>query len=290
MSLNAEIITPPTTAFAADGSVDRAATRELLAHVEPHVDGTFAVGTTGEFPALTAAERKDLVADAVEVFGPERTIAHVGGPSIRQALQHLRDAEEVGARRHAAITPYYLTASDEGVFRYYSALREATEGELYVYIFPDVACSDVSPELLARLAAAGLDGVKTSGAASTRVDAYREAAPAISLWSGNDADLPHVVAAGGRGTVSGVSGVAPTAFAELRAALASGDQADIDARQAVVRQLVAALGPSIARLKRGLDLLGLPGGATRMSIDPTTPDVDDQIRAALAAAGLTTVS
>ncbi|SIQ11346.1 4-hydroxy-tetrahydrodipicolinate synthase [Cellulosimicrobium aquatile] len=285
MTTAPEIITPPVTTYDASGALDLGALRVLLAHVEPEVDGVFAVGTTGEFPALDAAERAALVRTAADVFGPDRTIAHVGAASVHEALDHLRAAEDAGVRRFAAITPYYLTASDEGVVRYYASLRAATDGELYAYVFPDVACSDVSPELLAVLAELGLDGVKTSGSASARVDAYRSAVPRLALWSGNDADLPHVVAAGGRGTVSGVSGVAPRAFADLRAALAADDAAAVVRAQAVVQRLVAALGPSIARLKYGLDVQGLPGGTTRMPVDPPSDAVKAEIRAALAAAG-----
>jgi 4-hydroxy-tetrahydrodipicolinate synthase len=281
-----EIITPPTTAFDASGAVDHAATRALLEHVEPYVDAVFAAGTTGEFPALDLQESTAVIADAVAVLGSDRVIAHVGAPSVRQALAHLAAAESVGTRRFAAITPYYLTASDDGIMRYYEALVAATEGELYAYIFPDVACSDVSPELLSRLAGLGIAGVKVSGAASRKVDAYRAAAPQLKLWSGNDADLPHIVRAGGRGTVSGCSGVAPAAWARLRAALIAEDAVEIAAANHVVEALVAALGPSIARLKYGLDLIGLPGGDCRMPIDPPSPEVRAQIVAALELAGM----
>ena len=281
MTQRPEIITPPVTAFTAHGDVDLGATRQLLAFAEPHVDGVFAVGTTGEFPALTREERHDLVAVCSEVFGPERTIAHVGAPSFHQALPLLRDALELGVRRFAAITPYYLTASDEGILNYFSALRQATDGELYAYIFPDVACSDVSPELLARLAGIGIDGVKTSGRASARVADYRRTAPSLSLWSGNDAQLPEVLAQGGRGVVSGVSGVAPEAFARLRNALAAGDQDGARQAQKHVVSLVKALGPSITRLREGLAQRGLDSGTPRMPIDVPGAECRREISLAL---------
>lgn len=281
MTQRPEIITPPVTAFTEEGAVDLEATRRLLAFAEPHVDGVFAVGTTGEFPALTRQERRDLVALCAEVFGPDRTIAHVGGPSLHQTLPLLRDAQELGVRRVAAITPYYLTASEEGILRYFSAVREASDGELYAYIFPDVACSDVSPELLARLAGIGIDGVKTSGRASARVADYRAAAPDLSLWSGNDAQLPEVVAAGGRGVVSGVSGVAPEAFARLRDALAADDQDAARRAQDHVLALVKALGPSITRLREGLAQRGLDSGTSRMPIDLPGDETRREISRAL---------
>lgn len=277
-----QIITPPVTAFTPDGALDLDSTRRAMELAEPAVDGVFAMGTTGEFPAVERHERLQVIEIALDVFGPDRTIAHVGGASAHQALQLLDDAQQAGVRRHAAITPYYLTASDAGVLDYYQQLRSACRGELYVYAFPDVACSDVSPELLGRLTdEVGVDGIKVSGTASTRVDTYRAAAPTLPLWSGNDADLPHVMSAGGLGTVSGVSGVVPEAFVALRDAIASGDASAVDSAQQTVVKLVAALGPSITRLKRGLALRGIPTGPTRMSIDHVDDAADRQIREAL---------
>lgn len=289
MPATVEIITALTTPFDSSGAVDRPATRALLEHVAPHVDAVFAAGTTGEFPALDSDERAGVIADAVAVVGADKVVAHVGAPSLRQALSHLAAAEATGVHRFAAITPYYLTASAAGAERYYSALRAATQGELYAYVFPEVACTDVSARTLSRLADAGVDGVKVSGAASRRVEEYLSAAPGMKLWSGNDADLPHIVAAGGNGTVSGCSGVAPQAWARLREALVAGDEAEISAADSVVQVLVAALGPSIARLKFGLDLLGLPGCECRLPVDAPSAEVRTQIAAALELAGLSLV-
>ncbi|PLS31278.1 dihydrodipicolinate synthase [Bifidobacterium margollesii] len=287
MSGQPEIITAGVTAFDERGELDAGANLAFLRRIEPYVDGVLPVGTNGEFPALNAEERAKVIGWALEVFGPERAIAHVGAPSVHQALEHARAAAALGATRFAAITPYYLTASVEGVIGYYQSLRDAVDGELYAYIFPDVACTDVLPETLAELARIGIDGVKLSGLASTRVEAYREAAPDLALWSGNDADLPHVYTAGGRGVVSGVSGVAPQAWAALRDAYGIGEQSVIDEAQTRVQALVKVLGPSISRLKYGLMVLGIPVGECRMPIDEPSEEIKEEIRTVLHNTGIT---
>lgn len=283
-----EIVTAVVTPFDRRGELDLPAFRTLVEHVAPHVDGVFVGGTTGEFPAMDAAERIDITLAALDLLDASRTIAHVGAPSARQAKELLVPLRAAGVFRFAALTPYYLSASADGVRRYYGELLEAlgAGAELYVYIFPEVAGTDVDVEQLAALKELGAAGVKISGGASARVLQY---APLISdefrLWSGNDADLPRVASVHGTGTVSGVSGVAPQAFSALADALSDKSDRASD-RQRVVAGLVAALGPSIARLKYGLDLLGLPGGATRMPIDVPEPAVRQQISSALTAAGL----
>ncbi|NMN01799.1 dihydrodipicolinate synthase family protein [Bifidobacterium panos] len=277
MSVRPEIITASVTAFDADGELSREENTKFLRRIEPYVDGVLCAGTNGEFPALSAKERIALFDWTLQVFGCERTIVHVGAPSAYQALELAKQAAELGATRFAAITPYYLRASAYGVLEYYRKLRDAVEGELYAYIFPDVAGTDVSAVTLSKLAELGIDGVKLSGAASTRIEEYRQAAPNMPLWSGNDADLPHVLAAGGRGVVSGVSGVAPQAWAALRDAFIADDEEAQEAAQRNVQALVKVLGPSIANLKYALNELGIAMGACRMSIDEPDETVKEAI-------------
>ncbi|MDR6639504.1 dihydrodipicolinate synthase family protein [Paenarthrobacter nitroguajacolicus] len=184
-----------------------------------------------------------------------------------------------GAKRFAAITPYFLTASPAAVASYYQELRDAvTDGELYGYFFPEVAGTDVAPEDLKGLIAVGLDGIKVSGGASARVSHYLAEAPeGFKLWSGNDADLPNILASGGRGTVSGVSAVCPEPWAAYRTAHAEGNDEKVAQAQKAIELLVPVLGPNIANLKYGIGLRGFTGGSTRMSIDAPSAAIRDLI-------------
>jgi dihydrodipicolinate synthase/N-acetylneuraminate lyase len=264
-----EIISAVTVPFTADGELADDVFRRNLERLEPLLDGVLVAGTTGEFPALEDEERLRLFETTLQVFGAERTIVHVGAAGARQALRLTRQAAAIGATRFAAITPYYLRASVHGVCDYYSALRDATAGSaLYAYVFPDVAVTDVLPEDLPRLVECGVDGVKLSGQASARFDDYAAHAPeGFAMWSGNDADVPHVIAAGGLGTVSGVSCAVPEPWAELREAYRAGDDGRVASAQERIESLVAVLGPSIANLKYALSVQGLGETTCRMSID-----------------------
>ncbi len=279
-----EILSAVPTPFSQDGTLDLPALRSNLERLSPLVDGIFAAGTTGEFPALTDGERIEVIRESLAVFGPERVVAHVGAPSAQQAVRLLLSAKELGVQRFAAITPYFLTASPAGVAAYYKALRSAAgQDSLYAYVFPEVAGTDILPEdLPALISESGIDGIKVSGAASKRVREYLAAAPAgFKLWSGNDADLPNILALGGQGTVSGVSAVCPEPWAAYRDAVRGNDAAAAAAAQADIETLVPLLGPSIAALKFGITHRGLPGGTVRMSIDPVTPGLQQDIATAI---------
>jgi dihydrodipicolinate synthase/N-acetylneuraminate lyase len=279
-----EILSAVPTPFGPTGEVDLSALRTNLERLLPLVDGVFAAGTTGEFPALTDDERLAVIGEALEVFGPARVIAHVGAPSAHQAVRLLESASKLGAQRFAAITPYFLRASTAGITSYYKALKDAAgRGSVYAYVFPEVAGTDLQPaELPAVISNAGIDGIKVSGAASARVHEYLASAPEeFSLWSGNDADLPNILAAGGKGTVSGVSAVSPEPWAAYREAVRSNDAAAATSAQEDIETLVPLLGPSIAALKFGISYQGLPGGDVRMEIDPVSPARQQEIRSAI---------
>ena len=270
-----EILSALTTPFLPEGDLDRTAFVANLERLAPLVDGVFVAGTTGEFPALDSREHALLTQEALRVFGPERVVVHVGAPSTRQSLALTAEAVRLGARRFAALTPYYLPASAAGTTRHWAAIKEACGGELYGYVYPDVAVSDLLPADLPAVLASGIDGIKTSATAAGRVEEYLDVAPSgFKLWSGNDADVPHVMAAGGTGTVSGCAGVYPWPWVDLREALRTGDQAAVSVAQARIERIVPLIGPSIANLKYGLDAQGLSGGACRMPID----DPDDATR------------
>lgn len=276
-----EILSALTTPFGPDGEILYGDLRINMDRLEPLVDGIFLAGTTGEFLALSPDEHARLVEMALDVFGPERVVVHVGSSSTHQSLKLTAASRALGARRFAAITPYYLKASIEGIARHWAALKQACGGEFYGYIFPDVAVTDLLPQDLPALLASGIDGIKISATASARVAEYIAAAPGLKVWSGDDADLPNVLALGGVGTVSGCSSACPQPWADFRVAYQAGDEDALVDAQRRIDLVVPAIGPSVAALKTALDLQGLTGGSCRMVID----DADENsIRTALAAA------
>lgn len=257
-----------TTPFNRDEEVDLGGVRALVEHVlGGGIPAVFVAGTNGEFPALDDGERLDVISAALAVAGPSRVIAHVGAASTRQAVRLTAEARRRGAERLAVITPYFVPAGATRVVEHFERCASAADGaDVYVYVFTALAGTVVPPSLLGRLAEIdGVGGVKVSGAGTDVVRAYADATPSgFEVWSGNDAELPDVLVAGGTGIVSGNAGALPTLFA--------------DGAQPSIRSAVQTVGGSIANLKHLLDRQGLPGGRCRMAID--TPDASQ--RAALA--------
>jgi 4-hydroxy-tetrahydrodipicolinate synthase len=269
VSRGAVVLSAVPTLFGADGAVDLEANRALYAFVGSLVDGLFVAGTTGEFPALEDAERLDLFELAMAEVGPDRVIAHIGAPDARHAGRLARAAVARGARRLAAITPYYLAVRPDELTAHYARIREAApDHELYAYIFAERTSVPVPPPLFAQLAAeVGLAGAKVSGSASADLAGYVAAAPGVAIFSGNDTNPAATMRAGGAGVISGRSSAYPEVYAALTAALDAGNDAVAQRHQESLDRIVR-LGASIGRLKYALELRGFGRAVARMTVDP----------------------
>ena len=268
------------TLFGPDGELDPGGNRALYRLVAGLVDGMLVAGTTGEFPALEDAERLSLFELALAEAGPDRVIAHIGAPDARHAIRLARAAVALGATRIAAITPYYLPARPDELAGHYRRIRDAVpDPDIYAYIFPERTGLPVPPSLFAEVAqAAGLAGAKISGSASADLAGYVAAAPALRIFSGNDASPWATMRAGGAGVISGRSAAYPEVYAAL---VKSTPESDPGAQERLDR--IVALGASIGRIKHALGVRGLAGTAARMTVDPPGPELAAAIAAEVSA-------
>ena len=110
------------------GEIDR---RALAALVERQIEaGTHALvpcGSTGESATLTHDEHVDIIGQVVRLArGRVPVIAGTGSNSTAEAIRLTRGAEEAGADGALLISPYYNRPTQEGIYRHYAAVAEAT--------------------------------------------------------------------------------------------------------------------------------------------------------------------
>ncbi|WP_258349098.1 dihydrodipicolinate synthase family protein [Saccharopolyspora gregorii] len=283
------ILTAAPVGFAADGSVDLAASRRILEFIAASgTDGAFVLGTTGEFPSLTEQERHDLARLSLEVLRGKRVVVHVGAPSAFQVRALIADARELGATSVAVLTPYYLPAGDEAIVEFFrSATADADGLDVYAYLFTDRTGNAVGPELLGRIAALpAVVGAKISGETLDAVAAYRHAVPAdFQIFTGGDRDIARVTARGIDGVVSGVASVLPKPFVAAADAVAAGDPDAVSRAQDGVDLAVEAVRGDPERMKAGLALQGVDAGTSRMALDPVGAAGRAELERAVAAHG-----
>lgn len=210
-----------------DGRVDYDALDAIVeAQIAGGVHGLVPCGSTGESATLTHDEHAQVV-QAVVRMARKRVpvIAGTGSNSTAEAVRLTRAAEEAGADGALLISPYYNRPTQEGIYRHYAAVAEASRLPLIVYNIPGRTASHITPETLARLSRIPtIVGVKeASGSMQQVLDTIAQAEPDFAVWSGDDVMTLPIMAAGGVGVISVTSNLVPHRFAELAGALLAGD-------------------------------------------------------------------
>ncbi len=268
----------------------------LAALVEYHVDaGTsaiVAVGTTGESVTLSEQEHIAVVEKTVEyAAGRIPVIAGCGSNNTAHAIALSRRFATMGVVAGLSVTPYYNKPTQEGLYRHYCAIAEASGLPQILYNVPGRTCCDLKPETVARLAKVpGIIGLKEATGDLGRTPLLRElCGPDFALYSGDDASGCDFMLQGGDGVISVTTNIAAPQMADMcRAALAgdAGQAHDINNRLMPLHQTLFCE-PSPIPVKWACARLGLMATATlRLPLTDLTPEGEQAMARALTTAEL----
>jgi 4-hydroxy-tetrahydrodipicolinate synthase len=211
------------------GDLDRRALAALVeAQIEGGVDALVPCGSTGEAATLTHDEHVDIVREVVRLTrGRVPVIAGAGSNSTAEAVRLTRGAEEAGAAGALLISPYYNKPTQEGIYRHYAAVAEATKLPLILYNIPGRTASNMTPETIGRLARIpNIVGVKeASGSLAQVVDIIEAGGPEFAVYAGDDLLTLPILAVGGKGVISVAANVIPREFGAMVRALLDDDLA-----------------------------------------------------------------
>ena len=211
-----------------DDHVDAAAYAKLIDwQIESGVDGFVAVGTTGESATLDHDEHLETIRLSVEAArGRCQVIAGTGSNSTREAISLTQGAEQAGADAALVVTPYYNKPSQEGLYRHYRAVAEATKLPVILYSVPSRCGVEIGVDTARRLAVdcANVVAIKEAGGSVDRVSQLRAVLPDdFPILSGDDALTLPFLAAGAVGVISVTSNLIPAEIAQMVRAFAKGD-------------------------------------------------------------------
>ena len=281
------------TPLHADGGIDYAALRKLVDwHVAEGSDCISVVGTTGESTTLDVAEHCEVIRVAVEqAAGRVPVMAGCGGNSTTEAIALAQYARQVGADSQLQVVPYYNKPGQEGQYRHFKAIAEAT-GELPIVLYnvPGRSMADMQHDTVLRLAQVpGVVGIKEATGNLERAQwLVREAPEGFAIYSGDDATAVALMLCGGHGNVSVTANVAPKSMHELCVAALAGDVATAMAIQMrllpVHKQLFVEANP--IPVKWAMQRLGLCGGSLRLPLTELEAANQPKVEIALRDAGL----
>src|SRR3982075_3441019 len=211
-----------------DGEIDVPALEALIeGQIADAVSGIIAVGTTGESPTLSAAEREQVIRIAVEVGkGRCQVLAGTGSNSTAATIATTRAAEKMGVDGMLIVAPYYNKPSQEGLFRHFQAIAQATAAPIVLYNIPGRCAVDIGPETVERLAmdCANIVSIKEAGGRGDRGSELRARLPeAFTILSGDDSLTLPFLSVGAVGVVSVASNLFPAEVVHLVQAFRAGD-------------------------------------------------------------------
>lgn len=181
--------------------------------VRAGIDGLVPVGTTGESPTLTHEEHMQVVqATLAQARGRVPVVAGTGSNSTREAVGLTRQAHEAGVDGMLVVAPYYNRPTQEGLFRHFCAVADATDRPIVLYSIPGRCGVEISVDVIARLRARypHVAHVKEAGGSVDRVDQIVSTlGDAVTVLSGDDSLTLPFLAVGARGVVSVASNLWP---------------------------------------------------------------------------------
>jgi dihydrodipicolinate synthase/N-acetylneuraminate lyase len=273
------------TPFTADGALDEAALKRLVAyHVEQGTNGLFLCGSLGTGVGMSAEERRRVV-DVVMETGDDRLgiIVHVGSLNPLESSALARHAESSGADAVAAITPYYYRVTWPVVRAFYDRLLDATRLPVWAYNQPMHTYFELSIEHVLELAERGVRGYKDGGLSFyafqqvlRRVDRAQ-----FTVFTAVPSTLFAALADGADGFIGGPNNAVPQFYNALYAAVRAGEWERAVALERWAGEVFRLCGGpgNVPMWHALLTEFGVDSGLPRLPMPPITEEVRAGARA-----------
>jgi 4-hydroxy-tetrahydrodipicolinate synthase len=283
------------TPFTTDGAVDYPALRALVDwQIAEGIDFLVVCGSTGEAQTLDTAERERVVAAVTEVAaGRVPVMAGATSNDTAFAVDETRRMCRIGIDYVLSATPYYNRPSQDGLYRHFMAVADASSKPVCLYNVPGRTAVNLHPATALKLAThTNVMGIKeASGDLKQVMEILRQRPAGFAVLSGDDWMTMPVIGAGGDGLVSVVSNQVPAAMTALVHLLLSGDLEKARSWHYRLMPLMDAnfLETNPAPAKAALHLMGRIHDVLRLPLLPVSDATREALRTALRTAGVADV-
>ncbi len=283
-------MTAMVTPFTADGSIDWDGVAGLAHHLAEHGHDAIAVnGTTGEAPTTKSSEKLEIIKVVKNAVGSRvKVLSGAGDNETSYTVEQAKRSADAGADGLLIVAPYYNKPPQAGIEAHFKAVAAATDLPIMMYDIPGRTGVEIESDTIMRLFElpniVALKDAKGNLAATSDVIARS----GIPVYSGDDIlNLPFLSI----GAVGFVSVCGHTVGSELKAMLEAwfaGDTARaLEIHQKLIPVFKGTFRTQGAILtKAAMNLMGLPGGTTRLPLVDATPAQIATLREDLIAGGV----
>ena len=265
------------TPFTADGAVDIKALGELVEYnISNGIDFLCILGTTAEAATLSTAEQAQVRMTLVSrIEGRVPVLLGFGGNDTGHMAARLKRESFAGVDALLIVTPYYNKPSQEGLYRHYRALSEASPLPIVLYNVPSRTGVNMQAETTLRLArdCRNIVGIKEASGNIEQISAILAGRPrGFRVLSGDDKLTLQLMRLGADGVISVVANEYPAAITDLVHSAKDRDYAAaeaIDSRLAPCYDLLFREGNPTG-IKALLSLRGRCSNVLRLPLVPAT--------------------
>jgi len=254
--------------------------KDMLAYFKENgADGIVVLGSTGEYPSFSVAERKKIAETALKHKNGLNIIICSGTANFPETIELSQHAAANGSDGLLIIPPFYYKQPPlEGLIRYYSLIFEQVSIPINLYHYPRMSEVPVTPELLHSLEKyPNLAGIKDSNGDAPEYEKYVKEFPKLNMRTGTGNNLKHALETG-MGAILAEGNLFTKQVAAVFAAKRAGK--DIEAPLTKLRDAQQVLRPagvgSFGPMKYALSL---QMGTRQMYQRPPHPDVTDEQKA-----------
>lgn len=231
------------------GAVDLASHDALCRHyADQGIHGLILLGTTGEGPTVTRAERRQIIDVTRDAIGDRLPVyVGVGSNSTAALIDDVRSLASADVDGFLMVSPYYNRPPQDGILAHYQAACSATDKPVVVYNIAYRTGSNIENDTMLSIAASigNVVAVKDScGDLEQSLALIKSAPDSFSVLTGEDHRFFDTLAAGGAGGVLAAAHVHTRTFVQLYDAVIAGDVGR--ARDLWERVLAPAIPPLFA--------------------------------------------
>lgn len=242
------IYVPLVTPFDAHGEIDQAKLETLVeAVIAKGVAGIAACGTTGEYYALSDAERTQVLKTVQRVAaGRIQLIAGIGDLSTRRSIERAAEARAIGYDCLLLSPPPYSLPGQDGIRAHFEYAAKHCELPIIIYNFPARTGVNVEFDTVAALARnPKIVGIKeSSGNFSQALRMLQAGFKDFEVICGCDDQPADFFFWGAKGWIAGAGNVFPGEQVALHAAARKGDWDR-------ARELMRAMYPALHSMESG---------------------------------------
>jgi 4-hydroxy-tetrahydrodipicolinate synthase len=277
------------TPFTKEGKVNIPALRKLIEYlIDGGVHGIFAIGTTGEFYALSNTEYQEILEVTVEqVKGRVPVYAGANAIGTRESVVLASIAQKVGGiSALSVLTPYFIGLTQNELYNHFAAIAASTSLPIILYDNAPKTHLTIKPATAEKLAdIPNIVGIKDStGDMTNTADIInRTRGKDFSVMMGRDSLIHAALSYGATGAVAATANVAPRLVSDIYDKFVAGDIAGSleDQYRLVPLRIAFGLGSFPTVIKEALELLGIEAGPCAAPTGPMTEEEKQQLKRVL---------